>query len=284
MKIQCDIDIQEDIPSQAAGLVWPVPPNTHFQRMLTTTHKVDKDIKLKGLNTDQCAYFRPARYLQYHRPLSVQYQIELGAFAPAAAHFNLNQSSHLALTDDVYRCIDTLLKRQEMGDPEFLSQVIAALAEHFHYLHHEDELNRAELVCTHLQGDCLDINTVLMKLLKTRAIETAYYIGLYFESQGNHRMDDWHCWVSTQIDGLQDWDIAHHLKRGLHPVKPALNPVAGVRFALSHGRGSEYLINNTIVEFSHLGSPYWCFNDGSTRQVRFNATLSHRLQAQEVMC
>src|SRR5690606_13100210 len=108
---------------------------------------------------------------------------------------------------DVLGCDERIFAgMSHISQHDRLRIVVDYLAEHFDYIHHEDELNRAVLSCSHLRGDCLDINTALMKLLGLHDVESAYYIGCYFERGGAPSVDDWHCWVSTRIDGIQDWD------------------------------------------------------------------------------
>ncbi len=282
MKVFLDFDIVEPPPPECLGLLWPISPNTHFQRTLKVSNDENRDLCLTALNSTQQAYFRP-HLLGASLP-EIHYQIELDTFAPSKEHFTLNETTHLALTEDVYECINRILQGPGQNPEQFLRKVISALASHFFYAHHDDELNRAELVCTHLQGDCLDINTVLMKILKTQSICSAYYIGIYSEAPQYPTQDDWHCWVSTNLNKVQDWDIAHHIKRGITPVQPALNPVDGIRCALSHGRGSQFLLGEAVYDFSHLGSPYWCLADRSVRQAAFQARLNTFTPALEGIC
>lgn len=284
MEIQFSFDILETPPDSCIGLLWPKAPNTHFQRCISVSQDSQFDHPVLALNSDQRAFFRPLSNATTNLVKNIQYKVELGKFPLSKTHFNINQSSHLSLTPDVYECIKTILNKTWDDQNQFLELTIEALAKHFDYIHHDDELNRAELVCTHLQGDCLDINTALMKILKSQSIESAYYIGLFFEAPHFPTQDDWHCWVSTDINGVQDWDIAHHLKRQLSPVRHGLNPVNGLRCALSHGRGTEFLIGGSLFNFSHLGSPFWCLKDGSVVQTSFKAQIESIRSPQEVLC
>lgn len=230
-------------------------------------------VELVDQSGRQGAFYLPNKSLP--SGFALPYSVQLGDYALHKEHFTLGDNRYVTLTEDVITCAELFLADHPRADATAVIRlVVDFLAQRFSYLHHPDELNRGELSCTLLEGDCLDINTAMMKLLRLKDIASAYYIGLFFEAPQHQAIDDWHCWVSTNAGQLQDWDIAHHLKRGLAPVAPALNPVAGIRVALSIGRGLLFQHQQSTFELSHFGAPMWCFPSGKTQQARFSAALS----------
>ena len=69
-----------------------------------------------------------------------------------------------------------------------------------------------------------------------------------------------HCWVVTRHGGrILEWDIAHHMKAGLSPVRPALDPRPGHRVALGHSMGHRYAFSDDAseIEMKLLAEPVW---------------------------
>lgn len=268
------LGVKEPAPAGAIGLLLPVPPETHFQQPIAARllHGGDEVTLLHEARQGQAAFvLKVWGDSRIEQPL-VEYRMALQSAAANPRHYGLANGASLAITEDVLGCDERIFAgMSHVSQLERLRIVVDYLTEHFDYIHHEDELNRGVLSCTHLRGDCLDINTALMKLLGLHDVESAYYIGCYFERGSAPRVDDWHCWVSTRIDGIQDWDIAHHIKRRLGQVEPALNPVAGTRFALSCGRDLAFEYDERLWRISHLGAPIWLLADGSHRQAVFTA-------------
>lgn len=268
------LTVAEPAPVGALGLLLPVPPETHFQQLLSVrVHHVGDDVTLAhDAQHGQAAFVLKAPGAALINQPLVEYRMALQDGAANPRHYRLAGGASLAITEDVLGCDERIFAGMLYIPPrDRLRIVVDYLAEHFDYIHHEHELNRAVLSCTHLRGDCLDINTALMKLLGLHEVASAYYIGCYFEGGSAPSVDDWHCWVSTRIDGIQDWDIAHHLKRRLGRVEPALNPVAGTRLALSCGRDLAFEHGGQCWTISHLGAPIWLLADGSHRQAVFTA-------------
>lgn len=266
------LTVDESAPVGAIGLLLPVPPETHFQQLLSARllNAGDEVTLAHDAQHGQAAFVVKTPGAALINKPRVEYQIALREGAANPRHYRLAGGASLAIGEDVLGCDERIFAgMSHISQHDRLRIVVDYLAEHFDYIHHEDELNRAVLSCSHLRGDCLDINTALMKLLGLHDVESAYYIGCYFERGGAPSVDDWHCWVSTRIDGIQDWDIAHHIKRRLGSVEPALNPVAGTRFALSCGRDLAFEHGGQCWTISHLGAPIWLLADGSHRQAVF---------------
>lgn len=123
-------------------------------------------------------------------------------------------------------------------------EIASAVAQRFDYGHpetrfydgHDDSL--PALGCDRGTGSCVDINMYFLAALRAAGIEAGYVAGVFFPAEKGDWCSDGHCWIVTRTaDGLQEWDIAHHLKMGTRAITPALNPRPGFRAALSHGLG-----------------------------------------------
>jgi Transglutaminase-like superfamily len=108
--------------------------------------------------------------------------------------------------------------------------------EHRFYEGHDESL--PALGCDRGTGSCVDINMYFLVALRAAGIEAGYVAGAFFPAEKGDWCSDGHCWVVTRTDaGIEEWDIAHHLKMGRRDIDPALNPRPGFRAALSHGLG-----------------------------------------------
>ena len=121
-------------------------------------------------------------------------------------------------------------------------EIARAVAERFDYGHperrfydgHDNDL--PALGCDRATGSCVDINLYFLVALRAARITAGYVVGAFFPAEKGDWCSDMHCWVVTRSDnGLQEWDIAHHLKMGRRDINPGLNPKPGFRTALSHG-------------------------------------------------
>jgi hypothetical protein len=149
---------------------------------------------------------------------------------------------------------------------------IAALAAEararFAYGHPEARFNEGCAVvpflgCGVAKGSCVDINTYLVASLRAAGYEAAYLYGYFFPAEKVDRCVDGHCWVATRHHGeVLDWDIAHHLKAGLDPVRPALNPKPGRRVPVSHSMGHRYARAEGEIALKLLGEPVWLLPGG----------------------
>jgi hypothetical protein len=120
------------------------------------------------------------------------------------------------------------------------------------------------LGCGVAAGSCVDINTYLVASLRAAGYEAAYLYGWFFPAEKVDRCVDGHCWVATRHAGeTLDWDIAHHIKAGLDPVRPALNPKPGRCVAVSHSMGHRYRLGDRAITLKLLGEPVWLLPDGT---------------------
>jgi transglutaminase-like putative cysteine protease len=129
------------------------------------------------------------------------------------------------------------------GGAAGVAALVAEARARFTYGHPERRFNDGceavpFLGCGVAAGSCVDINTYLVASLRAAGYEAAYLYGWFFPAEKVDRCVDGHCWVATRLDGeVLDWDVAHHIKAGLDPVGPALNPKPGRRALVSHSMG-----------------------------------------------
>lgn len=142
-----------------------------------------------------------------------------------------------ALIDEVAEIAPT------MAAADRARAIACATAERFTYGHPEATFNDGmdevpALGCGVTEGSCVDINTYFIASLRAAGIEAGYVTGFYFPSDKGDWCEDGHCWVVTRTEaGVQEWDIAHHLKMGTREIAPGLNPKPGFRAAGFHSMG-----------------------------------------------
>ncbi len=136
------------------------------------------------------------------------------------------------------------------------------------------------LSCGLTPGSCVDINTYLVASLRAAGYEAAYFYGYFFPQERGGMTDDGHCWVATRHAGeILEWDIAHHIKAGLGPTHPGLNPRPGKRIAMTHSMGHRYSIahpddDQTDLEFKILGEPTGLSESGDIIHPKLTARLT----------
>ena len=127
-----------------------------------------------------------------------------------------------------------------------ITALVAEAEARFSYAHPEARFNDGTdevpyLSCGMTPGSCVDINTYLVASLRAAGYEAAYFYGYFFPEERGGMTDDGHCWVATRHAGeILEWDIAHHIKAGLGPTQPGLNPRPGKRVAMTHSMGHRY--------------------------------------------
>lgn len=130
------------------------------------------------------------------------------------------------------------------------------------------------LSCGTTPGSCVDINTYLVASLRAAGYEAGYVYGYFFPEEKGGVTHDMHCWVVTRHAGeLLDWDIAHHMKAGLGPTKPGLNPRPGWRVALGHSMGHAYATDKTTARFKLLAEPMQQASNDTWRKLPVIARL-----------
>lgn len=153
------------------------------------------------------------------------------------------------------------IARAAGGGRAGIEALVAEAEARFAYGHPEQKFTDGldavpHLSCGLTPGSCVDINTYLVASLRAAGYEAAYIYGYFFPQERGGMTDDGHCWVVTRHAGeILEWDIAHHLKAGLGPTRPGLNPRPGERVAVTHSMGHRYELGSRNVSLKVLGEP-----------------------------
>lgn len=130
---------------------------------------------------------------------------------------------------------------QRLAPAERVTQIVRHVESRFAYGVRDvglgdDSDEMGALWCdTHL-GTCVDTHSYAVAAMRAAGVEAAYVSGVFFK-EGTVQSQPGHCWFVVRAeDAPHHWDISHHLKYDLGPVRPLFNPKPGFRFALAAGR------------------------------------------------
>lgn len=162
---------------------------------------------------------------------------------------------------------------QAGGGRNGIEALVAEAESRFVYAHPEQRFTDGHdtvppLSCGTTPGSCIDINTYLMASLRAAGYEAGYLFGYFFPAESAGATTDHHCWVVTRHAGtVLEWDIAHHLKAGLGPTRPGLNPRPGSRVALGHSMGHCYPTGIGEASLRLLAEPHRQGPDGHCERL-----------------
>ncbi|MBB93039.1 MAG: hypothetical protein CML68_00310 [Rhodobacteraceae bacterium] len=151
------------------------------------------------------------------------------------------------------------------------SAAIRALANHvagqFRYGHPEERYyeghDEIPQLCGLTEGSCVDINAYFIACCRAAGLQAGYVTGAFVPEEKRDWCEDMHCWVVTRSDaGVQEWDIAHHLKLGRADIAPGLNPKPGVRVPLAHSMGLNFPALG-VADLKLIGEPMWLTSEGT---------------------
>lgn len=163
-----------------------------------------------------------------------------GAAYPEAM-FEHRDSRYTRAAADLVGEVEVLVRGAASQD-EALHRIVDHVAGMFEYGHRNDDLYEGQdempQLCGMTRGSCVDINAFLIAYCRAAGIEAGYVTGYFIPEEKRTSTTDMHCWVVTRTNaGVQEWDIAHHMKMGVTQILPGLNPKPGVRVAMSHSMG-----------------------------------------------
>ncbi|GAA6181475.1 hypothetical protein NBRC116594_29130 [Shimia sp. NS0008-38b] len=162
------------------------------------------------------------------------------------------------------------------SDDEKLRCLVDHVAGLFQYGHGNpfyEGTNEMPQLCTMTRGSCVDINAYLIACCRAAGIEAGYVTGYFIPEEKRSHTTDMHCWVVTRTDaGVQEWDIAHHMKMGVSEIAPGLNPKPGVRVAMSHSMGWT-IPQLGLSDIKLLAEPIWFYPDSQWERADLDINL-----------
>lgn len=266
------IELPEQAP-EGAILVAPKPVEAWDQRFCGFDAGGASVQEISSTNSPQSAYaLTPG-----NAPISLRYSFEVDPGQPAAESIWDGPRSALTQADPNLTALSSSLCNGNGSTGERLGGLVRHAAKMFDYDHPEEKFNAGmdavPTLCGTTKGSCVDINTFVLAGALSQGITGQYMAGYWF-GPGRNTTPDMHCWLAFDDDGAPlFWDIAHHLKWGVSPLAPGLNPAGGRRVAMSAGRGLGFDTANGPVTISHFSEPLWVLPDGSTKQPDIRISL-----------
>ncbi|CAN1515857.1 Transglutaminase-like [Rhabdaerophilaceae bacterium] len=149
---------------------------------------------------------------------------------------------------------------------EALERIVAHASEVFWYGHGSGSLmdgrDCVPLLTGPTRGHCVDMHGYCVAACRVVGLDAAYCAGFWFKD-GSFRAPGMHCWFVAKVDGqIVHYDVSHHLKLPLLPVRPGLNPIPGIRFLAAVGKGLTFNTPNGAVQASHFARLIWVTDDG----------------------
>ncbi|MFQ5783785.1 MAG: transglutaminase family protein [Alphaproteobacteria bacterium] len=255
---------------EALGLLAPIPPDTpHQRRVRIALSSGCEYTRITAANAPQSALWITA---VADAAADAIFHFTPGAAEPVDTMFERLDNRFTRPPPALGAVIGALVEAAR-NDREKVRRIVDFTVERYRYGAGNPAGDEPALYCGVATGNCIDINTFLLSAFYAAGIPAAYCAGYFFEADRPPVADGMHCWITTLADGVvEDWDIAHHLKRGMRPVLPGLNPIPGSRYAMSVGRGLRFAIADTVVEIGHLAQPLWILSGGKTRIADITAT------------
>jgi hypothetical protein len=244
---------------------------------MTTPHGAVARLTLTGGTIDSALRdpdlaLAALRVTAHGGPVVLRYEVT--APPPAAAYpeqmFTPRQTRFTRAADELANASRSIAA-QAGGGAAGIAALVAEAERRFDYAHPETRSNDGHEVVPYLScgltpGSCVDINTYLVASLRAAGYEAGYIYGYFFPEEKAGTTHDMHCWVVTRHDGhVQEWDIAHHIKAGLGPTRPALDPRPGWRVALGHSMGHHYAAPDIPQPLKLLSEPVQLTPGGAER-------------------
>jgi hypothetical protein len=254
-----------DAPSGRDGcwLLFPRPLEAGLQRMRGMRLAGFSELReIVAVNSVQRAF---VGRVESRRP-EMSFELDFHAGTPAECVYrhgdNRYTRASTALVDETVRLV--------AGAADEASQVdclVAHTAAQFAYDHPDrrfnDGMDAIPTLCGTTRGSCVDMHGYLLASARSLGLHVQYLAGYWF-GPGRDETLDFHCWLVFELDGRTVfWDLAHHLKWGISPLAPGLNPAGGRRVLMSYGRGQRFDTPVGQVELSHFSEPVWLLPDGT---------------------
>ena len=265
--------LEEPVPD--AGLyLFPVAPNTWEQEIKSVSFEgADPQASVRDVQGRISAYQFALKAGEQPRVRIVFEEPGPGlndaAFIPGQSAF---ERPSQALMDQV---------ATEVADAPLQVRVpalIQFIGDHFTYGAREIDLGTGEdampaLACGLTPGTCVDMHTLAVAALRAIGVPAAYIMGVHI-AEAREQWSTGHCWLNLKCEGVcHHWDISHHVQYGIREITPMLNPKPGRRFALSIGRGHEFVGPDGTVSYPSLSGFHGLTGPSAGQKLRTLARI-----------
>jgi hypothetical protein len=260
------------------GLLIPVAPDLDVQTC-TGLRFIGQEHAKKVWDTTgtQQAWFLPSEWVRQLSTIEYDFTLPTLLSKQSDAHFQVGEIEPWENALGYNMASLGISEQQLCCEETTIAKIVQYIGHKFQYISQPSTGELGNLTCDLLTGNCIDINQSLMALLSAAGIEHCYLSGVYSAQPQGLASHGWHCWVAIRhANSTQYWDIAQHLKSGTTDIRPSLNPVGGVRFALAQGTNLQFLINHMCFSIPKLPLPTFIFNDGSSELLIPDVTINNR--------
>jgi transglutaminase-like putative cysteine protease len=260
---------------EARGILMPVPPDTPSQTLLG----LKTPLGLRTKTVEAQGYPQKALWMESDEALKGAWEFAIGPgkMDRAGEAFTPRLNRYTELPEGMKETLEPL-RRSALDNDRKAQELAARIFGGMAYRNYSSDASGKDftpaVVCGIADGNCLDMNTMLLAMLYHFHIPAAYNIGWFFPDGQPPQVNGWHCWISTWGDHYLEWDISHRLIKDMEEAAPGFNAFPGKRIAMSWGRGLCFRLGPLSMVLSHFGTPKWVTKSGTTLPVKFQATWS----------
>lgn len=250
-------------PLKEAWMIVPRPVTDWHSRCVSVQFDhVNQVHEIEALNSRQHAYLLKPESGKIPR---VQFEFVENDSDPDPWIWLINDNRYTRASPEL-RDLAGVITGEAEDDQTRVALLIEHAAVNFGYVHSDVRFNdghdQVPMLCGTAKGSCVDINTYLIAASRSMGIKVQYMAGFWFHPDKQETLD-MHCWLTFECEGKPlFWDLAHHLKWGIEPLAPGLNPAGGRRLPMTCGRGLEFATANGRISISHFSEPLWVLASG----------------------
>jgi hypothetical protein len=210
-------------------------------------------------------------------PPVIRFDLVFNGAAPAAWIYGHDENRYTRASADLAAETARLVGEAD-DEAARVERLMTHTAKLFEYDHPERRFNdgadEMPVLCGSTPGSCVDMHGYVVAAARSVGLSAQYLAGYWFGT-GRDETRDFHCWLVFDHGGQPlFWDLAHHLKWGVHPLAPGLNPAGGRRVLMSYGRGNRFVTPLGEVELSHFSEPVWLSGEGVTSRPKLHIRIA----------
>jgi hypothetical protein len=261
-------------PDAERWLLFPRPLEAgmqHLQGMRLSGFSELREVE--AVNSAQRAYVGRATA----EPPEICFDLAFNGDAPAAWVYRHDENRYTRASVDL--AAESARLVGDAGDGATrIERLVTHTAKLFEYDHPERRFNdgtdEMPMLCGPTLGSCVDMHGYLVAAARSVGLSVQYLAGYWF-GPGREETHDFHCWLVFDHGGRPlFWDLAHHLKWGVRPLAPGLNPAGGRRVLMSYGRGNRFGTPVGEVELSHFSEPVWLSDGGAESRPKLRIRVA----------